>query len=539
MDAAAAAPPAPDGAPPGKRAHSPSPPPPSDAAAAAVAAATTTAASPRAAAPHEAKRPRRAPPAAAADPAAAARLASVARHVAPFLPNVLDLLALREATRLPLANETLAAHLRAVGPSTLVPPWPCAYSRAQHTKLWAVVLTRYLGDWYATVVGAAVTGGAAAVADALDDIADVLSMTPLATTADGGGTPAWPDAHLTELGMGYDDAAAQESARPPLTPRLARVMGLARGGPHPGGGGGAGAGAGGTAARPVYTDPLYGPLQAAPPEQYAFLPARVRGAGASEAAVRGYAATAAMLDASEAVAATAAALRLGLTRPEQLPAPQWIGTISGRYEAMKGALRAAGVPYRNDSVLCRAFVESGCSGAGFSATCSATAGDDDACGLAYLVETMCEMRWLHSAEPAASTYRDLVASHHVYADAYATQLAYSAAVRAAKLRAARDHVAQCGETGVPHSLVRDLRRVQAEGDGCGDGPAKLPLRVARGAARAGSSGAGSSTAGKRGRGRGGGGGKRRGACFACGGHGHWAAECPYGDGYDYDYYEGY
>lgn len=497
------------------------------------AAATLAASSPRAAAaapPPDAKRPRRS--LLGAD-AAAARLAAVALHVAPFLPTVLDVMALREATRLPLTREALAVHLRAVGPATLVMPWPCAYSRLLHTKLWAVVLTRYLGDWNGAIVGAALAGGASAVADALEDVADVLSMTPLATSSSAGDGSAWPDSHLVGLGMDYDDLPSQVSAQPPLTPRLARVIQLA----HPGAGAaaassGAGAGAGSSSAAAAnHSDPLYGQLWAVPQAQYSFV--RSHAAGAGEVGVRYYAATACMLDASEAVAATAAALRFGHTRAAQLPAPQWIGTLAGRYEALRAALREADLPYRTDSVLCRAFVQSGCSGAAFSATCSATSGDDDASALAYAVETMAEMRWLHAqSNRACEFYRDLVASHRVYPDAYDSQAAYSTSVRAAKLRAT-EHALSLGAApdSVPPSLLRDLALAQAVRGTrrrAGAGPAKLTLTVAKGKAAARAAGGGS---GKKGRGRGGGKRRGRGACFACGGRGHWAADCPWGGGY--------
>jgi hypothetical protein len=486
----AAAPPAPDGAP-GKRAPSPTPPPvevesgSATAAAGAPDAAATTAAS--------TANPTRAAVLIAADPAAA-RLASVALHVAPFLPNVLDLLALREATRLPLTRDALCAHLRAVGPSTLVPPRVCAYSRVQHPKAWAAVLTRYVGDWRAAVDGAAISGGIAAVADALDALAHRLFD---AAHAHGHDTRQ-PDAQMRQLGLDYDDNGRPHPASDvaALSPRMARVVALATGAPaagssSTGGGGGSGSGGGplmgGTNAS--LADPLHGALPLCPLERYDFVHAIENAHDDDNNALliswtyRRLVAVACLVDASEAATATAAALRLGLTRPEQLPQPLGIGTVAGRDQALRSGLKAAGLARRYDGVLCDAFVTYSCTAPHFAVSCSATATDNDAAALDYVVETLAEMQWLHSA---GTQFHDLVTTNNVYHQSYATHYEYSESVRAAKLVATRNYLAECDasfEAGVPRSLLRDLRRVQVEGDSCGDGPVKLTLTIISGEPR--------------------------------------------------------
>jgi hypothetical protein len=437
--------------------------------------------------------------------------------VAPFLPNVLDLLAMREATRLPLTRDALCAHLRAVGPCTLVPPRACAYSRIQHPKLWAVVLTRYVGDWHAEVGGAAISGGIAAVAVALDTLADRLFD---AAHADGDDTQQ-PDDQMWQLGLDYDDNGRPHPAKnmAALSPRTARVVALATGAAAAGcgsssssGGGNGGAFAGGTNAS--LADPLHGELPLCPLTRQVLI---ISDDDADDVwAYRRFAAVACLVDASEAAATTAVALRDGLTRRSQLPAPLWIGTLAGRYLALRAGLKAARLALRDDSVLCHAFMAAGCCGPQFTSTCSGTAADDDASALDYVVETMGEMQWLHSA---GAQFRNLVRTYAVYADAYDSHAEYSAAVRAAKLVATRDYLAGRDASfgaSVPPSLLRDLRRVQVEGDGCGDGPAKLTLKIRSGRRRGGG-----------GRGRGGG------ACFTCGEYGHFARECPEGD----DYYD--
>ena len=146
----------------------------------------------------------------------------------------------------------------------------------------------------------------------------------------------------------------------------------------------------------------------------------------------------AMLDLREALVATAAAVRGGLTSVAALPRPQRIGSEEGRRLALTADLAARGMRLRSDSVLCAAFLQRGVHAEALRvARADGVRTDDDA--LVWLVDCMAEMAWLHSRAcgRASERYGVLVRGHRIYEDAYTDPFRYARASRMAKLLAVR------------------------------------------------------------------------------------------------------